>query len=70
MRPAGLPDNAAYAQVAYDSASGRQVYYTAQGGVVHAPPQYQGGPPQDVRPGGVSVGQDGKVVNKVNQGSV
>ncbi|KAG4999463.1 hypothetical protein AAZX31_08G063200 [Glycine max] len=70
VRPAGLPDNAAYAQVAYDSASGRQVYYTAQGGVVHAPPQYQGGPPQDVRPGGVSVGQDGKVVNKVNQGSV
>ncbi|KAG5038305.1 hypothetical protein AAZX31_07G169600 [Glycine max] len=71
VRPAGVPDNAAYAQVAYDSASGRQVYYTAQGGMVHAPPppQYQGVPPQELRPGGVSVGQDGKVVNKVNQGS-
>ncbi|RDY06682.1 hypothetical protein CR513_09297, partial [Mucuna pruriens] len=60
MRPAGVPDNAAYAQVAYDSASGRQVYYTAQGGMVHAPP-YQGVAPvvgADVRPVGVSMGQD------------
>ncbi|KAK7400404.1 hypothetical protein VNO78_11610 [Psophocarpus tetragonolobus] len=72
VRPAGVPDNAAYAQVAYDSASGRQVYYTAQGGVMHAPPQYQGVPPVvgDGRPVGVSVGQDVKVVNKASQGSV
>ncbi|KAL2343879.1 hypothetical protein Fmac_005164 [Flemingia macrophylla] len=61
VRPGAVADSAGYAQVAYDSASGRQVYYTAPGGVVHAPPQYQGVPP---------VGQDGKVVNKVSQGSV
>nr|AGV54518.1 octicosapeptide/Phox/Bem1p domain-containing protein [Phaseolus vulgaris] len=73
VRPGGVPDNAAYTQLAYDSASGRQVYYTAQGGVVGVPPQYQGVQPvvgSDVRPVGVSVGQDVKVVNKVNQGSV
>ncbi|XP_057419336.1 uncharacterized protein LOC130713580 [Lotus japonicus] len=70
VRPTGVSDNVgggAYAQVAYDSASGRQVYYTAQGGVVHAPP-YQGVVNADVRQ--VSLGQDGKVVNKVSQGSV
>ncbi|XP_061358476.1 uncharacterized protein LOC133302675 [Gastrolobium bilobum] len=75
VRPAGVPDNtggAAYAQVAYDSASGRQVYYTAQGGMVHAPP-YQGVAPAvsaDMRSAGVSMGQDVKGVNKVSQGSV
>ncbi|KAK7319526.1 hypothetical protein RJT34_04248 [Clitoria ternatea] len=72
VRPTGVPDNTTYAQVAYDSASGRQVYYTAQGGVVHAPP-YQGVAPVvsgDVRPVGVSMGQDVKGVNKVSQGSV
>ncbi|KAJ1403654.1 PB1 domain [Sesbania bispinosa] len=75
VRPAGVPDNTgagAYAQVAYDSASGRQVYYTAPGGVVHAPP-YQGVAPvvsADMRQGGVSLGQDVKGVNKVSQGSV
>nr|KYP54524.1 hypothetical protein KK1_000713 [Cajanus cajan] len=67
VRPGGVTENAAYTQVAYDSASGRQVYYTAPGGVV----QYQG--VADARPVGVSVAQDGKVVNKVShsqQGSV
>lgn len=74
VRPAGIPDNTAptYAQVAYDSASGRQVYYTAPGGVVHTP-QYQGAAPPvttDLRQGGVSLGQDVKVMNKISQGSV
>ncbi|WP_206668889.1 hypothetical protein, partial [Escherichia coli] len=79
VRPPGIPDNtgAAYAQVAYDNVSGRQVYYTAPGGVVHAPP-YQGIAPagmapavmSDVRTAGVSLGQDGKVINKVSQGPV
>ncbi|KAK7252255.1 hypothetical protein RIF29_36077 [Crotalaria pallida] len=75
VRPALVPDNtgaATYAQVAYDSVSGRQVYYNAPGGMVHAPP-YQGGSPAvsaDMRSAGVSLGQDGKVVNKVTQGSV
>ncbi|XP_057430444.1 protein PAL OF QUIRKY-like [Lotus japonicus] len=74
VRQAGLPDNTAgaYAQVAYDSATGRHVYYTAPGGVVHAPP-YQGVAPPgstDLRPPGMSLGQDVKVINKVSQGSV
>ncbi|KAK7328059.1 hypothetical protein VNO77_22155 [Canavalia gladiata] len=74
VRSAGIPENtsAPYAQVAYDSASGRQVYYTSPGGVVHAPP-YQGVVPPlngDMRPAGVSLGQDVKVINKVTQGSV
>ncbi|XP_057750241.1 uncharacterized protein LOC130968794 [Arachis stenosperma] len=72
VRPAGVPDNvgsAAYAQVAYDSGSGRQVYYTAPAGVMHAP-QYQGIPPPVTAAGG-SLGQDAsKVVNKASQGSV
>ncbi|KAL1336147.1 hypothetical protein HN51_030564 [Arachis hypogaea] len=71
VRPVGMQDNtgAAYAQVAYDSGSGRQVYYTAPGGgVVHAPP-YQG-VTQALTGGGVSLGQDGKVISKVSQGSV
>ncbi|KOM53916.1 hypothetical protein LR48_Vigan09g257500 [Vigna angularis] len=74
MRPSGIMDNtgAPYAQVAYDSAGGRQVYYTAPGGVVHAPP-YQGVfPPvtSDLRQTAVTLGQDVKVLNKVTQGSV
>ncbi|KAL2342027.1 hypothetical protein Fmac_009967 [Flemingia macrophylla] len=76
VRPGGgMADStgAPYTHVAYDSASGRQVYYTAPGGVVHAPP-YQGvfPPPvtADMRPGAVSLGQDVKVINKVSQGSV
>ncbi|KAJ1396559.1 PB1 domain [Sesbania bispinosa] len=74
VRQAGIPDNtaAAYAQVAYDSASGRQVYYTAPGGVVHAPP-YQGVAPPvttDMRQAGLSLGQDVKVISKISQGSV
>ncbi|XP_061370849.1 leucine-rich repeat extensin-like protein 3 [Gastrolobium bilobum] len=74
VRPAGIPDNtaAAYAHVAYDSASGRQVYYTAPGGMMHAPP-YQGVAPPvnaDMRQGGVSLGQEVKMINKVSQGSV
>ncbi|XP_028803390.1 uncharacterized protein LOC114758506 [Neltuma alba] len=71
VRPTGMPDNsAAYAQVAYDNSAGRQFYYTAPGGVMH-PPQYQGVVPTagaDIRPSGVSMGQDPKGVNKVSQG--
>ncbi|KAF7803797.1 leucine-rich repeat extensin-like protein 2 [Senna tora] len=74
VRPPGMPDNsAAYAQVAYDSAAGRQFYYTAPGGGMVHPPPYQGVAPAvgaDIRPVGVSLGQDLKVVNKVSQGSV
>ncbi|XP_022727114.1 uncharacterized protein LOC111283027 [Durio zibethinus] len=62
--PSGGVSDSAYAQMAaYDG----QVYYTAPGGVV-VPPQYQGF--------GVAVtgemkgGVEGKVVNKVSQGSV
>ncbi|XP_027338428.1 extensin-1-like [Abrus precatorius] len=74
VRSAGIPDNTSspYAQVAYDSATGRQVYYTAPGGVVHAPP-YQGvvqPVTADMRPAGVPLGQDGKGISKVTQGSV
>ncbi|KAG4945462.1 hypothetical protein JHK87_041469 [Glycine soja] len=75
VRPGEMLDNTVgpYSQVAYDSASGRQVYYTVPGGgVVHAPP-YQGVFPPvtaDMRPGVVSLGQDVKVINKVTQGSV
>ncbi|XP_058758137.1 uncharacterized protein LOC131631362 [Vicia villosa] len=73
VRPAGIADNAGaagYAQVAYDSASGRQIYYTAPGGMVHAP-QYQGVAPvfsNDMRPAAAPVGQDPKGVNKGPQG--
>ncbi|KAJ7946812.1 Octicosapeptide/Phox/Bem1p domain-containing protein [Quillaja saponaria] len=73
VRPSGMTDNTGgYTQVAYDSATGRHVYYTTPGGVVH-PPQYQGVAPPviaDVRPAGSSLGQDVKVVNKVSQASV
>ena len=75
VRSAGMTDNSgAYTQVAYDSASGRHVYYTTPGGMVQQPP-YQGVAPPvtaDGRPAGVSMpsGQDVKVVNKVSQGSV
>ncbi|CAJ1961398.1 unnamed protein product [Sphenostylis stenocarpa] len=74
VRSGGIVDNtgAPYAQVAYDSASGRQVYYTAPAGVVHAPP-YQGVFPPvtaDMRQTPVTLGQDVKVLNKVTQGSV
>ncbi|KAI4299197.1 hypothetical protein L6164_032678 [Bauhinia variegata] len=76
VRPAGMPDNinaAPYAQLAYDSAAGRQVYYTAPSGVMHSPP-YQGVAPAvsaDNRPPAVaSMGQEVKAVNKVSQGSV
>ncbi|KAF2296515.1 hypothetical protein GH714_040500 [Hevea brasiliensis] len=45
VRPSGAGvgvTDTGYATVAYDSAHGRQVYYTAQGGVMQAPPPYQG----------------------------
>ncbi|XP_062082700.1 uncharacterized protein LOC133789009 [Humulus lupulus] len=71
-----------YTQVAYDSATGRQVFYTAGGGMVLAPSQASAAAapgPQlsyaavaaDTRPGG-SLGQEpGKVVvTKVSQASV
>ncbi|XP_058771692.1 leucine-rich repeat extensin-like protein 2 [Vicia villosa] len=65
VRSTGLPDNTpgsnSYAQVAYDSASGRQVYYNTPGGVVHPPP-YQGV--------AAPVTTDVKVMSKISQGSV
>lgn len=67
VRPAGVPDNAgagAYAQVAYDSVSGRHVYYTAPAGMVHAP-QYQV-VSNDMRQAGVL--QDVKGIDKSSQG--
>ncbi|KAG4960601.1 hypothetical protein AAZX31_13G236300 [Glycine max] len=75
VRPGGIVDNTGvpYAQVAYDSGSGRQVYYTAPGGgVTHAPPYHGVFPPvtADMRLGGVSFGQDVKVISKLTQGSV
>ncbi|OIV96102.1 hypothetical protein TanjilG_13034 [Lupinus angustifolius] len=69
VRPGGISDNTgAYAQMAYDSVSGRQVYYNAPGGVVQAPP-YQGMAPPATTDR-VTVGQDGKLINKLSQGSV
>ena len=72
VRPGGMPENSAgYTPVAYDGLGGRQFYYTAPAGVVHPPPPYQGVVPSvggDVRPAGVSLGQDLKGVNKVSQG--
>lgn len=60
-----------YTQVAYDSTTGRQIYYTASGAAVVAPlpPPYQGvsAPVNgDIRTG--AMGQDGKP--KISQGSV
>ncbi|KDP35946.1 hypothetical protein JCGZ_09918 [Jatropha curcas] len=87
VRPSGAGvgmTDAGYAQMAYDNAVGRQVYYTAQGGVVPQQPQYQGvggvavsgemrhmggGGGVGVAAGGLN--QDGKVmVSKVSQSSV
>ncbi|KAL0559807.1 hypothetical protein IC582_000184 [Cucumis melo] len=63
-----------YTQVAYDSSTGRQVYYTTGGATVlpaPPPPPYQGvSAPMsgDIRTG--AVGQDGKLIAKISQGSV
>ncbi|KAJ4716030.1 Phox/Bem1p [Melia azedarach] len=61
-----------YTQVAYDS-GGRQVYYTAPGGMV-VPPQYQGVGMTvsggEMRHSGGGLSQEGKVVTKVSQASV
>ncbi|KAF8013873.1 hypothetical protein BT93_I1666 [Corymbia citriodora subsp. variegata] len=69
----GGADTMAYTQLPYDSA-GRQVFYTAAGGMVVPPPQYQGmaAVSADMRQGGGAVlNQDGKVVAaKVSQGSL
>ncbi|KAJ0010356.1 hypothetical protein Pint_33514 [Pistacia integerrima] len=55
-----------YTQVAYDSGVGRQVYYTAAGGMVVQPPTtYQGG--VGVAASGEMRGPEGKVVGKVSQ---
>ncbi|KAK4757555.1 hypothetical protein SAY87_018856 [Trapa incisa] len=64
------PDHIAYAPVGYDGATGRQIFYTAAGGAVAAPPlpQYQGMAAADMRTAGQVVGQDGKVIAKVSQG--
>lgn len=70
----GVAEHIAYAQVAYDGATGRQVFYTAAGGVVAAPPppQYQGvaAAAPDMRTAGQVVGPDGKLIAKVTQPSV
>ncbi|XP_030459245.2 uncharacterized protein LOC115679716 [Syzygium oleosum] len=67
----GMADNMAYAQLPYDGA--RQVFYTAAGGMVVPPPQYQGmtAVSADMRQGGAVLNQEGKVVAaKVSQGSL
>lgn len=76
VRPSGAGvgvTDTGYAPVAYDNAVGRQVYYTAQGGVMQqAPPQYQGvsGEMRHMGGGG-ALSQEGKVmVSKVSQSSV
>ncbi|XP_023554167.1 uncharacterized protein LOC111811512 [Cucurbita pepo subsp. pepo] len=67
-------DSGPYTQVAYDSTTGRQVYYTAGGAAMVASPPtppYQGvSAPMsgDIRTG--PVGQDGKLIAKISQGSV
>ncbi|KAM7474804.1 hypothetical protein LguiB_022047 [Lonicera macranthoides] len=72
----GMTD-AGYAQMAYDSGGGRQVYYNAKGGVVaqQTQPQYQAvaGPPYggDMRTAGGFNQEGGKVVAaKVSQASI
>ncbi|CAK7330359.1 unnamed protein product [Dovyalis caffra] len=81
VRPSGqgvAVTDPGYAQVAYDSAVGRQVYYTAQGGVMHQqqhqqqqqqqpPLQYQGvggglAVSGEMRHGGGPLGPEAKVV--------
>jgi len=86
MRPSGpgvAVTDGGYAQVAYDSAVGRQVYYTAAGGVVHQqqqqqqqqqlPPQFQGiggGEMRHVGGGGQLAPEVKVVTTKVTQASV
>ncbi|KAK2662799.1 hypothetical protein Ddye_001373 [Dipteronia dyeriana] len=77
VRSGGGVTDGGYTHVAYDSASGRQVYYTAPGGVVVPQQQYQGvgvAVSGEMRGGGGGGGgggglsQEGKVmVNKVSQ---
>ncbi|XP_021903780.1 uncharacterized protein LOC110819012 [Carica papaya] len=61
-----------YAAMAYEGGVGRQVYYTAGGGVVVSP-QYQGvgtAVTGEMRPVGGGLSQETKVVAKVSQASV
>ncbi|XP_010520655.1 PREDICTED: pollen-specific leucine-rich repeat extensin-like protein 1 [Tarenaya hassleriana] len=74
--PMGLHDPAGYTQVAYDgSGMGKQVYYTAPGGAMFAPPQpqYHGISVPVSGINEVRTGQDGKVAMamapKVSQSS-
>ncbi|KAL5787884.1 hypothetical protein ACOSP7_004833 [Xanthoceras sorbifolium] len=75
VRSGGGMTEGGYTHVGYDSASGRQVYYTAPGGMM-VPPQYQGvgvAVSGEMRGGGSGGGlsQEGKVVGpKVSQASV
>lgn len=62
----GMVTDAGYAQVAYDSGSGRQVVYSAPGGVIGQPAQYQG-MPADMRPAAEA---GGKAAVKATQASV
>ncbi|XP_048128408.1 uncharacterized protein LOC115729233 isoform X2 [Rhodamnia argentea] len=70
----GVAETVAYAHLPYDGGVGRQVFYTAAGGMVVPPPQYQGmaAASADMRQGGGAVfNQEGKVVAaKVSQGSL
>ncbi|KAK4762055.1 hypothetical protein SAY87_029939 [Trapa incisa] len=67
-----VADHIAYAPVGFDGDTGRQVFYTAAGGLVATPPppQYQGMAAPEMRTTGQVVGQDGKVIAKVSQGSM
>ncbi|PSS29234.1 Galectin-3 like [Actinidia chinensis var. chinensis] len=61
-----------YANMAYDNGAGRQVYYTAQGGVMSPPPPYHAmgaAVSGDMRSAG-ALNQEGKVVVKSSQASV
>ncbi|KAH6811742.1 hypothetical protein C2S53_006533 [Perilla frutescens var. hirtella] len=62
----GMVTEVGYAQVAYDSGAGRQVVYSAPGGVMGQPAQYQG-MAADMRP---ATEAGGKAAAKATQASV
>ncbi|KAL3843808.1 hypothetical protein ACJIZ3_001211 [Penstemon smallii] len=75
VRPAttggvGVVAETGYAQVAYDGGMGRQVIYTAPGGVMGVPPPVQAQYQAMVSGGALNPEVGGKVVVKASQGSV
>lgn len=73
VRPAttcgvGMVTEAGYAQMAYDGGAGRQVVYSAPGGVIGQPAQYQGMAADVMRPTAEAAG--GKAAVKATQASV